>query len=1387
MTAVADHDRVTDEVLANPHRFRLRRAGVLNVWQYDDQVFDLPDGRLLLRGANGAGKSKTLEMLLPFALDGDKMRITASGRHHTSLLWLMTDGYDGNRTGYVWVEFARVTESGDREVLTCGVGIRASSTSKTATSWYFTSPRQVGLDLHLEDAAGPLSRDGCRAAVGADGHVFEQAKAYRAHVGRELFGLEPGQYDELLRLLYWLRQPQIGEDIEPAKLAEQLLQALPQVDDDALRSAGDTFDELAAFGEQLDRRARAAGAVASFAGTYADYARTVSQHRGSLLVEAHRESARRASAVAAAEAKAASLRDQTADTQGEQDEVRRQLADAQAVHRELESSPEARNHQRLLDMQRRAGELAKAADQASRVAHHALEKSAADSRRVDADAETLQRGVASHAAAGQELIAETAQAGADVGAAPPSSLDQLTLSDGGDEATFRADLAAHTAGLEALRPAIGELRAAVLVVDEARQEADRSTARRETENRRAAEAEQRAEQARGRLADTAAAVRADESAYLESLRDWQSDPAGAVLELPELTAAAVAGMPQLARAAAADQLTALEAEEAAAAAERIDAERALAGLGSRRRTIEAEPDPAPPEPALGRSARNSTTGAPLWQLVDFTEDVSAADRSGLEAAMEGSGLLDAWVRPDGAVLDPEQRDVLLPLGPPSEAGSAQITMGAVLRPDAGESGTRGGVPAEVVRGVLARVVIVPAGAALMGRKEDSESPGAQDAVLALDGSWRLGPLTGRAAKKVAQYVGATARAAERVRRLAEVDDTIAEVDNVRADAAAREAEARSRRTELARWIAAVPLGVTLLGSWTLLDERTAAADRASQEASQAELVAAQARTEAAARRRTLDDLAARHDLPVTEDGLRLRRELLQDLDRRLKDHVAAAAPLQDSVSRWVQDWARWGAEAAHADQLSANAREQRGDARSAASEAEALRATLGADIEVLQRRLEEARADIAATSRRDKELQGELDALHGEVGAAGKGVDNARVREQEQEPVVVAAVGSLAALAAVPGLVRSALDRVADDSETVAFELARGFEAGHQPGARVPGKVVELGRRLAALPLSGRTVDANGLYASLRDAASSDAADHEPRVVVGPTDLLGALGRDDSGEHPVAALAQRLTAAVARDRELLTERERTLFEEHLIGELGEMLRQRRNEAQDLVAGMNRLLAGVTTSQGIAVRLQWQLRDDVPDEASRAVTLLGRTLGSLLPDERAELRDALHRLIDASRSEAPEDSYTEHLTRALDYRRWFAFRIRYTRPELAGKWHDLHRKSPLSQGEQKVVCYLPLFAAAAAHFTSLAGAAPYAPRFVLLDDAFPKIDVRTHPLLFGLLVAFDLDFVVTSERLWGDHATLPSLAIYEALRDPSERGIAQYHYTWDGARLQAVGT
>ncbi len=339
--------------MTEPTRYRLERGGILNVWQYDRQVFELAEGRLLLRGANGAGKSKTMEMLLPFAIDGDKARLTASGRHHTSLLWLMLDGYDGQaRTGYVWVEFSRAVENGPPETLTFGVGIRATQSARAATAWYFTSSRRVGADLVLEDDAGPFSRQQLEAALEEDpaGQVFEQAARYREHVGRLLFGLPGDQYDDLLRLIYWLRQPQVGEDIDPKRLAEQLVNALPQLDDDALRSAGSTFDELEAYGEQIEGRARAAEALGRFAEVYRGYAGAVLAEHARAVLDAEARLRSATTEQRRVEAELSSVRESLTEVTRQESAAQ---ADAEAVAhtiRALESGPEARARATLLEM-----------------------------------------------------------------------------------------------------------------------------------------------------------------------------------------------------------------------------------------------------------------------------------------------------------------------------------------------------------------------------------------------------------------------------------------------------------------------------------------------------------------------------------------------------------------------------------------------------------------------------------------------------------------------------------------------------------------------------------------------------------------------------------------------------------------------------------------------------------------------------------------------------------------------------------------------------------------------------------------------------------------------------------------------------------------------------
>ncbi len=51
-------------------RFVPTRAGIINLWDYRDEEFLFVDGWLVLRGPNGSGKTKALEVLFPYVLDG---------------------------------------------------------------------------------------------------------------------------------------------------------------------------------------------------------------------------------------------------------------------------------------------------------------------------------------------------------------------------------------------------------------------------------------------------------------------------------------------------------------------------------------------------------------------------------------------------------------------------------------------------------------------------------------------------------------------------------------------------------------------------------------------------------------------------------------------------------------------------------------------------------------------------------------------------------------------------------------------------------------------------------------------------------------------------------------------------------------------------------------------------------------------------------------------------------------------------------------------------------------------------------------------------------------------------------------------------------------------
>src|SRR5690606_39263672 len=185
-------------------RWQPLRAGVLNLYRYDYEEFHFEDGRLLLRGNNGSGKSRVLALQLPFLLDGEvsPARVEPDGDSAKRIEWNLLMGRYPDRTGYTWIEFGRRDAEGTAHYLTLGCGLRAvAGHTGLHSRWFFITSLRPGRDFFLQTAQRtPLSRDRLAESLGSAGRILLKAEEYRRAVDDALFGLGP-RYGALIELL----------------------------------------------------------------------------------------------------------------------------------------------------------------------------------------------------------------------------------------------------------------------------------------------------------------------------------------------------------------------------------------------------------------------------------------------------------------------------------------------------------------------------------------------------------------------------------------------------------------------------------------------------------------------------------------------------------------------------------------------------------------------------------------------------------------------------------------------------------------------------------------------------------------------------------------------------------------------------------------------------------------------------------------------------------------------------------------------------------------------------------------------------------------------------------------------------------------------------------
>ncbi len=1351
-------------------RYRLARCGIVNLYEYADQTFELAGGRLLLRGHNTSGKTKALELLLPFCLDGDisPSKLDPFAKTAKEMKWNLVGCVEADqRIGYVWLEFERLAEEGPQRV-TAGIGLKANTSVKGVTRWYFlVEDRRVGDDLRLVRDSRPLTKRELAVELGDEVTLLDTPSEYRRALNRMVFGFAgEEQYKTMITLMLELRRPHLSKALNPREVTQLLSASLPEVDHQLMRRLGDGLDQLEEMRSVLQRMRDAHGRLGDFhEQTYRAYARAAVKERGDALRTAetgydNAARARRQAEDAAAQAVVVA------------EETRQRLRAAIDSEQRLDGELRAllgSEEWRSVETLEALGDSARRQERAAADARSRAEQSAGDATSAEADAITAQ-------AAREEAERDVA-----------GDLDELAdLADTGGFARVHKRLAGELPGpgepLELWRglaeDELGRWRAHLEAHERLLKELARAETRlaiaREHEDGAALRVRDAREQQQLRdreVVETRERIAGVVESWMAELRELALDEATRELVLTRALEAGGDDVPSPAETwagAAAQRLGDLLDREARVQIELDTLAGRLGELHAERDALEQQRD-MPPQPVPARPAeRDGRAGAPLWRLVDFAHELTPPQRAGIEAALEGAGLLDAWVMPTGQVLEPEAWDAALVSGRRSGAQSPKDRVGQIDGPTLADlllpvEDTP--VPTLILAGMLSRVAVA------------DEATAAEGPAIDMQGGYALGPLRGRYGKAQAEHIGATARAARRAARLAEIVAELRDIERRIEESNAQRGALAARRERLAAEQRDFPSLAALLAA-----RRAQAAAETHAERLLSEQAACEAATlTAAGGLQSSRTEAERH---AREAGLPpgLQARELQGLRDAVLHYAAGARALERTWIRFAQASAQAEALKVRAGELGDRSRAleraavaEEGEARRLLAEHAEREANLSRGAQQVRERKR------AVEQQRDAARQSQERLHHEDKDAAVAASSTATVSETAGREAELAREQRERALAAFARLECSdmfvlALEEhaPADHADAAGWTLTRALEA------------------LRAMPAERLRVRSslNSLANSVTHASSQldrELAQHVDMTVLvehDPDGLVLVRVRDGAAERPLAELMERLDSEVGERERALSSEQRRVLGDALLEEIALHLADCIHDVGGQVEDMNATLRRASTAAGKIVQLGWVPREDDRLDLREIVALLRRSPAARSEDDRGALLDFFRARIEHARRAAAEgatpESVIDSLRGAFDYRAWFEFELWEGRGEERQRL-TARRHATGSGGEQAVLVHLPLFAAAAALYNT--SHERRAPRLVMLDEALSGIDGETRERVLGATVDLDLDLVMTSHEMWGTYRTVPALSIYQLYREQGTPGVGCEHFLWDGALLR----
>ena len=1358
-------DAATGGGLPSPSRsdrWQVLRAGVVNLWEFDVSEYWYAGGWAQLMGGNETGKSTLMALttLIPWLGSTDQNNIDTLGRSGKRFAYYVvpTDS-DGDRRplnasrnrGWLWTEYGILRGSGPEFFTTLLFADAPSATSQVKPTWCTVQGAdrvRAGLAL-TENRAVVAPKD----LTSSELVTHPNAGAYRRHVATHLLGTGEERLEATGKLLRLTRTPKLGEQLHIPTVQEFLRDSLPELERSEVDALASGWDQVEQIQRDLDAVDKAITALRTFhTRGWLPWVRAQLRHRADMAAEARTEFDRVTRDERTARDALAGCLERLAYSQTRIEQLDGTIRSAQRTRDELKDSVEYRDAaqrlQRVHNLEAETRRLTSALREQDGRVRQLAEREVAASNHVEngeRQCGTAEEDAARARSALDKDLQSWHQATSrelDVPGVRQWLYDHrtrttraLTLEAAADASASTADAAASQAARSADQK------------DEARRASDAAFS--EAEDARTGLSEEL-------LSWSGHAPSAVDDALLDRLLG----------ELPRTAedATGIAGLREALRSEWLQPAQEPLLQTRADAAQRARSARHSADQLARDITeLENTPTPRMAEPTTWKRRHRTPglPGAPLWSLVDPRDQLPADKLARLEAALAAAGFLDAWVTPDGLHRpDRDGMDTVLVTSTPDSGGHRSLL--DVLRP-ASHAG-------ELVH-VLERFL---GGAALV----DAELP-TSGVAFSLDGRWRTATLIGMAESRFehAEWLGESARAARRERKLAELVAAKVDAETAAETAEGEEGDARRRLSELDHAMDASPDDGQLVRLLFLAAERERRAADLAGIAEQDRRTAAGLQVLADTRWAELGEYCTDWSLPRGRSDLEALREQLHGaeqkltaLERRLDVVTAVRRELKSALATLTERRGELRSE----ERL----REDKDAERAAAQDALAgLQGTIHAKDSEIRDRLRALEETLVDAEQSREVRRAELSVVHQELGGAeAKLADTAERRERAvagradtftrfRDLVDHGLAGELDLALPEPG--SSRIEHVRDQVAEVrrAVTISNWPEESGPQQDIISSTVSTLQRRAEdarmELETRGRSVqleETDGLFvASVRVDASAATFG-----ISAALKRLNEIGQELKGSYD--------------------EKVRQTLEQLLGSTFLEHLRDRIGASQSLVARTNKILAAHATGT-----TQTSLRIGLApshEHAGLIEAVTGPTLAN--PEVSARISGYLKELVEATKRAAEADgdaNWRERLATQLDYRKWFDVLL-MRRVGATGKFSPLTTKAfaVMSGGARVVMLMLPLVATLAALYEDM----HQSPRPLWLDEAFDGLDSANRATVMDLFQEFDFDVLLAGPSRLVNVPTVPAAAIHQVVRaEHPLPGADLLLELWAGGELRAL--